>query len=420
MKKKLFMGISLIVILAILVSCGPNRDEVTETVVEEATEENKPDSLHVWVEDNEHNLAAYEEITQNFTEETGIDVVITPFGMFDQLEAMSLDGPSGGGPDLFFQPHDETGNVYLQGLAAELDLTEEEKKGYLEGSMEALNYEDAQIGIPSSVETYTLMYNTDLVPEVPETIEELEALGEHLTVPENDEYGFLMEAPEMYFSYPFFEAYGGYIFEQENETSYDVEDIGIDNAGSVQAGELLQSWYENGYLPRNLNADILNGLFVDGKVGAVFSGPWNIEEYESALGDSLATAPLPDLDGEPLTSFSSVKGWMVNQYSENIDWAKELALFMTSEESSEIYFEHTQEIPAREDIEMDSDLYEAFMVQLEQSEFMPNIPAASAVWDPMRDAMIFISNGEDVQEVLTETKEMIQDEIEIMGAADAD
>ncbi len=34
----------------------------------------------------------------------------------------------------------------------------------------------------------------------------------------------------------------------------------------------------------------------------------------------------------------------------------------------------------------------------------------------MGDANVFISQGEDVEDVLTETVQMIQDEIEIMGA----
>ena len=401
-----------------LTACGPERgDEVEELVPDEATEANKPDSLQVWVHDTETYLEAYKEIADAFTQETGIDVHLVPFGLFDQLEAMSLDAPSGRGPDLFFQPNDMTGNAYLQGVAAELDLTEEQKEGYIDGSLDALSYDGAQIGIPASVETYALMYNNELISEAPETLEELEQIGEELTIPANDQYGFLLEAQNAFFAYPFLAAYGGYFFGEENG-GYDVGDIGLSNQGTVEGTELIRSWYEKGYLPRNLNADIMNGLFLQGNVGAVVSGPWNINDYRNALGDSLETAPLPMIDGERLKSFAGVKGWMVNQYSDHINWAKELALFMTSKESSEIFFEYAQEIPARDDIELENELYDGFVEQLEYAQFMPNIPAVSAVWEPLGDALIFISNGDDAEEVLLETQGMIEDEIEIMGAGD--
>ncbi|MCM2678004.1 sugar ABC transporter substrate-binding protein [Alkalicoccobacillus plakortidis] len=274
---------------------------------------------------------------------------------------------------------------------------------------------EPKLAFQASVETYALMYNNELISEAPETLEELEQIGEELTIPANDQYGFLLEAQNAFFAYPFLAAYGGYFFGEENG-GYDVGDIGLSNQGTVEGTELIRSWYEKGYLPRNLNADIMNGLFLQGNVGAVVSGPWNINDYRNALGDSLETAPLPMIDGERLKSFAGVKGWMVNQYSDHINWAKELALFMTSKESSEIFFEYAQEIPARDDIELENELYDGFVEQLEYAQFMPNIPAVSAVWEPLGDALIFISNGDDAEEVLLETQGMIEDEIEIMGA----
>ncbi|WP_078393925.1 sugar ABC transporter substrate-binding protein [Shouchella patagoniensis] len=409
-------SISVLAVIGLLGACGPDRTGVVDELEpEEATEANKPDSLSIWVNDDERSLVAYREIGDQFELETGIEVRITPFSMGDQLEAMSLDAPAGGGPDLFYQPHDMVGNITLQGLAAEIELTAEEQAGYIDGSLEALSYEGELVGIPASVETYALFYNTDIVEEAPETVEELEQLGESFTDSNADEYGFLLESREMYFSYPLYEAYGGYIFAEEGD-EYNTQDIGLDNEGAIAGGELMQSWYEKGYLPHNLNADILNGLFLDGSVGAVFSGPWNIAEYGNTLGESVKTAPLPTINGEHMTSLAGVKAWMVNGYSDHISWAKELALFMTNEESANTFFEHTREIPARAEVNLDEELYDGFVEQLEYAYFMPNVPEVSAVWGPMGDANVFISQGEDVEDVLTETVQMIQDEIEIMGA----
>ncbi len=148
---------SVLAVIGLLGACGPDRTGVVDDLEPDpATEENKPDSLTIWVNDDERELLAYREIGDNFERETGIEVRITPFSMGDQLEAMSLDAPAGGGPDLFYQPNDMVGSITLQGLAANIDLTAEQEDGYLDGTLDALSYEGELAGVPAAVETYAL------------------------------------------------------------------------------------------------------------------------------------------------------------------------------------------------------------------------------------------------------------------------
>ncbi|PAE14646.1 ABC transporter substrate-binding protein, partial [Virgibacillus sp. 7505] len=97
---------------------------------------------------------------------------------------------------------------------------------------------------------------------------------------------------------PFIEAHGGYVFDQDGEGVYDTSNIGLANEGTVEGANLIQSWYEAGYLPVGITDDIIKGYFRDGQVGAVISGPWNVSEFSEALGDQLAVAPLPTIDGK--------------------------------------------------------------------------------------------------------------------------
>ncbi|KMJ55323.1 ABC transporter substrate-binding protein, partial [Bacillus sp. LL01] len=68
--------------LAFLVACGPDREEEAAPAPSEGegetegevTEAEKPDTLTMWVNDEDAQLDAYEEITDRFTEETGINV----------------------------------------------------------------------------------------------------------------------------------------------------------------------------------------------------------------------------------------------------------------------------------------------------------------------------------------------------------
>ncbi|WP_035346463.1 extracellular solute-binding protein [Alkalihalobacillus hemicellulosilyticus] len=427
-KNKWLMMIAVVVMIALLAACGPDRDEEPTPAPEDSGEEttgngeeataDKPELLKMWVNDEESQLDAYEEITARYEEETGIAVEIIPFSMLEQIDALSLDGPSGTGPDLFFQPHDRLGEVYLQGLAAELELTAEQLDGYTEGAIDAFSYEGGQYGIPAVTETYGLFYNKALVPDAPETMDDLMDIAEQLTNASSDEYGFLMEAGNFYFNYPFLTAHGGYVFGEDADGALNADDVGLATDPVVEGAEMIQSWYENQYIPQGINMDIINGLFQDGKVGAVVTGPWAIPDYSGALGDDLGVAPLPTMNGQALNSFSGVKGWLVSEYSENKEWATDLALFITNAENSFTYYETAGELPARTDVEIDDEFRAPILEQAEHAIPMPNIPEMSQVWDPMADAFEFISQGEDVREVLEEAVEDIELQISSMGSGE--
>ncbi|WP_368645355.1 extracellular solute-binding protein [Alkalibacterium putridalgicola] len=435
-KKLLYKGMLLLSTAGLLAACGTedNTDsedtsgDTTEETTEEVTTEEgtseetaedapeKPESLLIWVNDEEAQLNAYDEITANFTEEYGIDVEITPYNMLEQTEGMSLDAPSGQGPDLFFQPHDRMGDIYLQGLAAELNLTEDQLSRlgeYNEEAVNAFSYEGAQYGIPAVVETYGLFINTDLVSEAPETMEDLTETAAELT--EGEQYGFMMNAADLYFTYPFITADGGYIFAQNEDGSYDTSDIGLNTPEAVSAVERIQGWYEDGLMPQGTDLEVANSLFQDGQLGMIINGPWAIPDYKESLGDSLVAAELPTQDGEPLNSFSGNKGWLVNYYTENEYWATELALFMTNAESSETYYEVAGELPAHTAVEIEDELMAPIFAQTQNAHPMPNIPEMSQVWEPINDALTFIQQGDDVQEVLDEAVSTIESEISLMG-----
>ncbi|TMW71507.1 sugar ABC transporter substrate-binding protein [Alteribacter natronophilus] len=393
-------------------------EENGDTAEGDGEEPEKPESLSIWVNDEDSQLDAHEEFADRFEDEHGIAVEITPFSMLDQTEAISLDGPSGQGPDLFFQPHDRMGDIVLQGLARELDLTDDQAERLAEYNEEAVtsfSYEGEQYGIPAVVETYALFYNTDIVEEAPQTVDELMEIASEHTDRSADEYGFLMEATNLYFVYPFLTGAGGYIFDQDEDGVYNTEDIGLNNEGAVQGAELIQSWFEEDYMPTGVDGEVMNGLFQDGKVGSVITGPWAIPDYRDALGDSLAVAMLPEWNGDQLNSFSGNKGWLVSEYSEHHYWATELALFMTNAENSEHYFEVAGELPAHTAVEIDDEFMGPIFDQTQVAEPMPNVPEMSQVWEPASDALQFISQGDDPQEVLDEAVEQIREQIAIMG-----
>ncbi|WP_223700723.1 sugar ABC transporter substrate-binding protein [Sutcliffiella deserti] len=430
MKKFIVMLMVAVLTLGVLAACGPQREtnngagnannnnEGEGTTTEGAE---KPDKLTVWVNDQEEQKAALEEIFAAYTEETGIEVEATGISMLDQIEVLALDGPSGKGPDVFFQPHDRIGDIVLQGLADPIDLGEDANL-YGQASIDAVTFEGETYGVPHVIETYGLFYNKDLVSaEEVATMEGLMTVAEEQTDQGQDKYGFLMEATNFYFIYPFFAGNGGYVFNNDG-TGFDASDIGLANEGAVEGGELVQSWFTNGYIPKEINGDIMNGLFTDGKVASVITGPWNIPTYKEALGDSLGTATLPTLDnGDVPKSFVGVKTWMLSSYSENQEWAIDLMKFTTNYDNAMKYYSAAGEMPALQEA-LDSDeiandeLIGAFAEQTQYGEPMPNIPQMQQVWDPMGSALQFIASGDDVGEVLSEAVQQIEDNIQASGA----
>lgn len=427
MKNKNFWykGVAFLATAGLLAACGDVEEETgsdngadptEEATIDESDIPEAPESLHMWVNNEDIQLDAYEEIVARFTEEYDIEVEITPYDMLEQTEGISLDGPSGQGPDLFFQPHDRLGDIYLQGLAAELEFTEDQLdrlSEYNEEAVQSFSYDGYQLGIPAVVETYGLFINTELVPEAPETMDDLMDIAYDLT--DGDQYGFLMDVGNLYFMYPFLTADGGYIFGQDEDGVYDPSDIGLDTPEAVASGEVIQSWFEDDLMPTGVDLEVAGSLFMDGNVGMVVDGPWAISEYRDALGDNLLVSELPTQNGEPLNSFSGNKGWLVSYYSDHHYWATELALFITNEESSLTYFETAGELPAHTAVEIDDDFLEPIFAQSINAHPMPNIPEMQQVWDPAGDALQFIQQGEDVQEVLTEAVEQIESNIQMMG-----
>lgn len=421
---KKWLGIIVIFLLSVgfLVACGPDNanDDPDEQANNEGEMPEKPEKLIVWGNAEDVQKEALDEIVEKYEDETGIEVELVPIDMLDQIEKLDVEGPAGNGPDVIFQPHDRIGDLVIRGLVDPVTLGDEESE-YTETALEAVTYEDDYWGFPAVIETYAMYYNKSLVDKEPETMEDLMEIAENNTDASNDEFGFLMEADNFYYIYPFFAGYGSYVFENK-DGNYDIDDIGLDNEGSIEGGELVQSWYENGYIPQDLTPDIMSGLFQEGKVATVLNGPWMAREYGKALGDDLGAVILPLLDnGEHPKSFVGVKSYMLSYYSENKEWAQDLMAFMTNKENSLLYYDIAGEMPPRDDalddaVIADDEIFSAFAEQTEYGEPMPSVPAVQQIWDPINDALDFISKGEPVDEVLKEAVETIREQIESSGA----
>jgi arabinogalactan oligomer / maltooligosaccharide transport system substrate-binding protein len=429
-KKILISFITVLLAVVVLSACAPEREEETGSNSNETPEQTnddtneaateKPEKLTIWANDEEKQLEAIEKIAADYESEKGIEVEVVAKSMLEQLDELALAGPEGRGPDLFFQPHDRLGDIVAQGLAQPLEISDEDLNGYSDASIQAVQYDyegkTDMYGVPAVIETYGIFYNKDII-EKPESIEDLKTALENHTDTSKDQYGFLMKPNDLYFAYPFFKTNGGYIFGGENGT-FDINDIGLANEGAIEGGKLFQSFFGNGLIPPSTTADVIDGLFIEGKVGAVINGPWSIPGYKEALGESLGFVAFPSINGEEAQTFVGVKAWMVSYYSEQTDWATDLALYITNEANQQHYFEVAGELPTNTNAltSIEDPIFAEFSNQIENGVPMPSTPQMAQVWEPMNNGLQFIAEGEDPASVLPEAVELIEANISASGA----
>ncbi|MDR6224965.1 extracellular solute-binding protein [Desmospora profundinema] len=413
MKKKWSAWLSVPLVLAlVLTACGP-QDDAKETGGG-GTEE-RPEELVIWENDEDIQVKHTQKMAKKFEEETGIKVKVVAFKQDDQQQKLSLDGPAGKGADLVTWPHDNNGEAVLKGLIQPLDVDEEVTSAFTEPSIQAMSVDGELYGLPRVTENVALFYNKDILAEAPESYEDLVAFAKDFTDPKKKQYGFLFEGENFYFNYFLFDTMGGYIFKDDGNGT-DTEDIGLNSDGAVKGMEKLKELYDAKLIPVNLKADNLNGLFKEGKVGAVISGPWAVRDYQAA-GVDFGVVPMPTVDGKQPNTFAGVKGLYLSSYSEHPYWATELMKFLTSKDALKERFEDTGEIPPvkellEDPVIKDDKIVSAFAQQSEHTVPMPNVPEMHQVWEPMNHAATFVAQGkQSPQKALDSAVKLINDKI---------
>ncbi|KKI89209.1 cyclodextrin-binding protein [Bacillus sp. SA1-12] len=415
--KKLFGVVSGFALSLALVGCGPQEDSGQGSAVNEAT---KTKELIVW-EDIEKS-AGIEEAISKFEEEHDVTVKVVEKPYAKQIEDLRLDGPAGTGPDVLTMPGDQIGTAVTEGLIKELNVSEDIQGLYTEAAMQSQKVDNKVYGLPKAVETTMLYYNKDIISEdqLPKTLDEWYELSKELTKGEN--YGLLALFDQIYYAQSVMSGYGGYIFAQEENGSYNPSDIGLNNEGAIEGAASIQKFYKEGLFPAGIvgeqGINVLESLFTEGKAAAVISGPWNIEPFKKA-GVNYGVTKLPELsNGKNMSSFIGVKSYNVSSYSKNADLAEELVAFLANEENSKKRYEITQEVPAVQALANDPVVTEseAAKAVAEQSQFSvltPNIPEMNEVWLPTDAALQTIATGKaEPKQALDQAVETIKGQIE--------
>jgi arabinogalactan oligomer/maltooligosaccharide transport system permease protein len=248
-----------------------------------------------------------------------------------------------------------------------------------------------------------LVYNRRLLPEPPQTTEELVAMAVANTVDEDgdgrtDRYGLVWNFTEPFFGIPFLTGYGGWVFAESADAAPDTPPRrpvpALDTAEAIAAWTFLQSLsITHRVTPKNCDYELADLLFKTGRAAMIINGDWSWTDYLSAPEIDAAIAVLPTVveTGEPMRTMISPKGFSLNGNTptESAAAAMDFVRYMVSKEPQRRIVEQLRMLPvlrsAQEDDLFDSDpTLRTSLAQLNHGRPMPVSTELRAIWDGMR------------------------------------
>ena len=365
-------------------------------------------TISIWTS-SENVKKAIDNTTYQFTKEYNAKVEVTVLNkdLTSQFKTAALAKK---GPDIFVWAHDVVGDLAESGLIEPITLTNSLKKAFIPVALEAFTYKGKIYGLPYDLEAVAMIYNKDLVPTLPTSMEELVAISKSLA--QKDRYGFLFDYRNFFFAFAFLSAGGGYIFHKDG-AGLNVQDIGLDNEGAIAGAEFLRQLVVQKIIPESTDRSIAFNKMKEGKLAATIDGPWALSELRQNK-INYAVSPIPSLNGRTPRPFVGTHGFIIRRSSPNKELAKELIEnYLVSKEGIANLYKEDPRGPSRLDVldeikKSDQDLAQ-FMESAKVGIPMPNVPEMSAVWGAVGGALSLIASGQATpKDALNQAKKQIE------------
>ena len=254
----------------------------------------------IWTDNTRR--AAVQDIAGAFADENGITVDVQELAFGDIRDQLSLTAPTGEGPDIVIGAHDWLGELVANGVLEPLDLSAI-ADGFNPVAIKAFTYDGQTYGLPYAIENVALVRNTDLVPEAPATFEEMMQIATDYKAEHTDPsaLGLAVQVGpqgDPYHLQPFLSAFGGYIFAQNADGTFNPDDVGIDSEGGLATATWLQEQAAAGLLSADVTYDTMIEAFGSGNAPFAITGPWAIGQPDNgfeATGVPYAVSAIPPM-----------------------------------------------------------------------------------------------------------------------------
>ena len=340
---------------------------------------------------------ALEPILKKFEEKYSIKVrTEAPQNITDSFPTAAQ---SGKGPDIVIWAHDKVGEWADAGLISPLEVSREIREKYYPKAWEAVTHKDSIWGFPIGMETVALIYNKKLLDgPPPDKLSDLAQLNERMKREHPGVATILWDYKSAYYSWGILAGAGAYIF-AKNDGGYDLGNVGVADAGAVEALSKIIELVDSGILPKSISYSATEDLMGQGKLAMMISGPWAWANLMKT-GIDFGVAPIPRCGDHPAKPFVGVSAAYINRASSNQDIAKEfIENFLISDEGLRAMNDAKpigipSLISLAEEMDQSNPLLRQMKICIEQGEVMPNIPEMGRFWSALGAALQLATNGQ--------------------------
>jgi arabinogalactan oligomer/maltooligosaccharide transport system substrate-binding protein len=356
------------------------------------------------------------QVVENFNNSHS-EVKIKPLGIpYDAFpDKITAAIPRGKGPDIFIFAHDRIGGWVEAGIIEPIDffLEKDISGNFVEGAWEPMLYNGSVFGLPMSLKSIILFYNTNIIKTPPKTTAEMIALAHKHTDAANGRYGLVYEIANFYYHACWLQGFGGRIF---NDDDIPV----LNSAENIRSFQFAQDLFmKEKIVPPEVSNVLVTTLFNEGKAAMVISGPWFRGEIDGVPYE-VELLPIISEINKPAIPFMSSEGIMMSAKSENKGAAFTVMEYLVSEEAALIFATIGKQPVALKSVyekaEVKNDKYlPKFKAQIENSRPMPSIPQMTSVWSPASTAINAAVNGKDPKATLDEAQAKVLSTLKAAG-----
>jgi maltose/maltodextrin transport system substrate-binding protein len=351
--------------------------------------------LLIWITDN-RGYHALGELGKKFEQEMGVSVKVETLEEIpDKFQAAAQ---SGKGPDIFFWAHDRIGEWADAGLLKPLNIKGDFKAAFLPMAWEAVTHKKRIWGYPVALECASLICNKQFVRQKPPTeLSEYPAFAKELKAKTPKLIAIMWDYTSPYFSFPFLASAGAYSFKR-TENGYDLQDIGVDNAGAIEGLQAIVDLINAGVLPKGSTQSVMEQKMSSGELATMVNGPWGWANLRKS-GIDFELAPVPGVGGNPGRPFVGIFTALINGSSPNADFAMQFLekYICTVDGLRAIDADAPLGVPAlkalADEMSASNPLIKGTYENALNGVVMPNIPQMGKFWSSMKAAFEIATIG---------------------------
>ncbi|MCL2051449.1 MAG: extracellular solute-binding protein [Lachnospiraceae bacterium] len=349
--------------------------------------------------------AIYPNVVVNFEE----------VGFAELASRLTLDGPSGIGPDVIGIADNEISHLAADGFLEPFpaDMQARIENQILEAPVTTVTIDGQVYGAAYTIENIALFYNKDLVDGPPQTMEEIIEFAKTYNDPSIGKYAMRWPTGDGFHNYLFLSTHGWQPMGPNGDDWKNPEFDSPEVARGLADYLAMKAVFDYSNEEADYGATV--GAFQRGETPYCITGSWAVGVAKE-VGLNFGTAKIPTINGVQPKVLSSSWAGAVSSYSKNFDAAFALAEFMASDEMANITYNIYGGIPALKDLSVVEGLAddEWIIGMAEQSFYtvpVPSIPEMRFLWQPWAELFMFAWDGlltiEESQMRAMETYEML-------------